>query len=589
MTRTSVAVMVVMLGCRPDVVDGGPVVKPETDSAAPPPPNPTLDGADETAGGEGPETPRQRVCSVYLGDDADVQGDTYRHHCSGVARPKVKAKLEVTSDQVDQQLLEFLEEDGLGVQINFGPNYHGGSFDDAAVIACCEHEYDYPNTPQPTAPDAEHAWACAVDCIDQLCRAIPDNLRDLAEDPAYKVHLKNHPIPCAIEPGTPCYYDEIWALANYVAAHHQACVTSFLQDTSPPYSYQVTALGGELDFDAWIAANDPGASAAWPSISQVVIEGKCGIDPPDGAIGSGWQLPPGPLQACADSNDNNDEEPFGADSGHGGGLGGPDTFELAETSAGRLEVEGPVLLVGHLGGAAPVKGASGCEPEPCTSISLGVRHGTLRLEGLQLTAAERVGLLPLAPALAIAKLRVHLARAARTNLVRGHGGTSTFAFEPGAVEAVATGVVYGLPISLPIRNTTPLRGTITQAEDGFATQLTLAPVTFGGAPRHGRPWQIHAELGAWLPYRRAPRARFDIEHADGRVRLDARASTDADGDPLTFTWYVDGLEAGADVVLEREWDTRAIHVVVLHVADATGRTDWVLRLLPRDASTLGVP
>jgi hypothetical protein len=349
--------------------------------------------------------------------------------------------------------------------------------------------------------------------------------------------------------------------------------------TPPPYSYQVTALGGELDFDAWIEANDPGANAAWPSISQVVIEGKCGIDPPDGAIGSGWQLPPGPPKACTDSNDNNDEEPFGADTGHGGGFGGPDTFVL---SAGHLEVEGPALLVGALGGATPVKGASGCDPEPCTSISLGIRHRTLRLEGLQLAAAERVGLLPLTPTLAIAGLRVHLARAARTTLVRGHDGTSTFTFEPGAVEAVATGVLYGLPITVPIRNTTPLRGTITHAEDGSAMQLALAPVTFGGAPRHGRPWQVHAELGAWLPHRRAPRARFDIEHADGRVRLDARASSDADGDPLTFTWYVDGLEAGAGAVLEREWDPRAIHVVTLHVADATGRTDWALRLLLRD-------
>jgi hypothetical protein len=570
---TALSLFVVVIGCRPDEVESQPIDEPVTDSANPPPPDPTADGADGVDGTAGDAPQRQRVCSVYTGDDAIVQGDTFRHHCSGVMRSNVKARLAIMEEQVDQEVLDYIESNGLGEQENFGPNY-GASFEDPAVVACCEHEYGYPNTPQPDDYDAEHGWACAVDCLDQTCRAIPGILRDLAEGP-YKVHLKNHPFPCAVDGDLPCYYDELWALSNYIAGHHQQCVEAFLHDKPPPYIYQVSGLGGELDFDAWIAENDPGAADAWPTITNVFIEGECGIDPPDATAGSGWQIPPGPLQPCTDSNDNNDEDPFG--SGHGGGFLGPDTF-LA--SSGTLGLDGPTLMAFDLGGASPMKGtsSSNCEHEPCTWLSLGVRHGILRLQDLQILVPEGLGLVHQAPALAAKGFRLHIDHPEEALLVPGVAGISTFSFATGTVKAIASGKLLGLPGFSEVWNTTPLQGTITEiGSDSF--EVTLDPVTFARQDGFGNPWQLEATFGPWLAHRRAPRARFDITHVGDFAHLDASTSSDADGDPLTFTWYVDGVAAGGGRLLRVPWDPQAIHVVVLHVADPTGRDDRARRLL----------
>lgn len=577
---TVLALMIIASGCRrPDEVESGPTKQPETESAEPPPAEPatadpaTADPAtaDDTAGGD--ETPRQRICSVYVGDDALMQGPTYRHHCSGVMRGNVKATIGIESEYVDQEMLDYIAGQGLDQQINFGPTY-GASFDDPAVIACCEHDYEYPNTPPIDDPEAEHGWACAVDCIDQTCRAVPDLLRDFAEDPKYEVHLKNHPWPCAVDSDLPCYYDEIWALANYIAGHHQQCVGAFLGNESPPYAHQVYGRGGQLDLDAWIADNDPGAGDAWPTITSVVIDGECGIEPPDATGGSGWQLPPGPLQACTDSNDNNDEDPFG--SGHGGGFGGIDTFAVA---SGELELHGPMPVIADIGrtSALETPESPGCEHEPCSRLSFHARHGNLRLVDLRLSASEAFGLLPVLPALAITDLRLQLDHPRTALLVPSPEGTSSFTFDSGTLEVIVSGTFYGVPTTFEAFNATPLHGTLADPGDG-SSQVTLDPVTFAGKLGDGgQPWQLHASFGSWLAHAHAPRARFEINWADGFAHLDASASSDADAEPLTFLWLVDGVETGSGSALRLPWDPRAMHLVGLRVTDSTGRTDWSSR------------
>lgn len=561
------------IGCRTDEVPSKDLEEPVTEGANPPAPDPTADGAaDDTAGDA---VLRQRVCSVWDGEDALIQGDTFRHHCSGVMRANVKVRLAIMEEQVDQELLEYIANSGLDEQTNFGPTY-GASFDDPAVVACCEDDYDYPNTPQPEDADAEHGWACAVDCLDQTCRAIPDILRDLAEDPMYKIHLQNNPLPCAIDPGLLCYYEEIWALANYIAGHHQQCVEAFLHETTPPYTYQVFGHGGELDFDAWIAENDPGAAAAWPTITNVLISGKCGIDPPDGISGSGWQLPPGPGQPCTDSNDNNDEDPFG--SGHGGGFWGADTFHA---SAGTAELRGPTVMAFTVGGASPLKttSSSDCEREPCTRLSIGVRHGILHLADLQILVPAGLGLVHQTPALRADEFRLYIDHPQSAPLVAVAGGKTTFDFAAGTVKVIAAGNLLGLAHASELWNTTPLHGTLAQAgPDGYA--ITLDPVTFAREDRFGQAWQLEVAFGPWLAHRHAPRARFDILHVDGFAHLDATASSDADGDALTFTWFVDGVEAGTGSPLRLTWSPQTMHSVALHVTDPSGRRDWTRRLLP---------
>lgn len=141
------------------------------------------------------------------------------------------------------------------------------------------------------------------------------------------------------------WFDQLWDSSNYIATHHGECVEAFLGEESPPYSHQVYGLGGVFDFDAWLAENDPEAGDKWPQLSGVTVEGECGIEPPD----DGWELPPGELQPCIDSNDNNDDNPF--ESGHGGGVWGADTFAVAK---GSVSLDGPSFFGIDADGAAPL-------------------------------------------------------------------------------------------------------------------------------------------------------------------------------------------------------------------------------------------
>ena len=546
-------------GCNAGEIDPSEIGPPDTDSAGPP----LDDGGDES--GSDTDGERQRVCAVYDGEAGITQGTTVRWHCSGVNRGNIKVQLPEV-EVLDPELIDVIANQGIDLQHNFGPNY-GASWDDPAVIACCENGYDYPNTPLPTEDDAEHGWACAVDCVDQTCRMVPDLIRDFAEE--RKVLLDIAPFGCVFGGGTPCYYDQLTSLANYIAAHQQACVEAFLGDRNPPYTYQVIGLGGELDLDAWVAANDPGANAAWPSIQGVVIDGTCGIDGPDF---DGWLVPPGPPQPCTDSNDNNDEDPF--ESGHGGGLWGPDTFVV---SSGQVSLDGPTYMGIEADGSAPMKGLSNtdCDAETCTWLSFDVRHGTFYLQDLHVVVPENLEYEAGGNTLLLDDFRIHVDHPEGAPL---DPLTSQFTFEPGSVKAIASGKLYGVPVFAEVLNTSPLQGQIAEVQTGMY-EVALEPITFGYTDGMGNDWSLQVDFGAMLPKQRAPVADFQTKVVDGLLYLDASTSSDGDGDALTFTWYVDGTEVGNGSHLRMPWDPQAMHIVVLQVVDSTGRGDWSLGLL----------
>lgn len=75
---------------------------------------------------------------------------------------------------------------------------------------------------------------------------------------------------------------------------------------------------------------------------------------------------------------------------------------------------------------------------------------------------------------------------------------------------------------------------------------------------------------------RAPNATFSASPESGyaplAVRLDARASHDPDGDPLTFTWTFDNSASASGPLVERTFSA-GTHTILLEVADGRGGTD----------------
>lgn len=155
--------------------------------------------------------------------------------------------------------------------------------------------------------------------------------------------------------------------------------------------------------------------------------------------------------------------------------------------------------------------------------------------------------------------------------------TSEFVFEAGSVKAIASGKLYGVPVFAEVINTSPLRGQVHEVQTG-TYGVALEPITFAYTDGLGNDWSLQADFGTMLPLQRAPHADFQMKHVDDLLFLDASTSSDGDGDALQFSWYVDGNEVGDGSRLSMPWDSQSIHVVVLQVTDATGRSDWALRL-----------
>ncbi len=545
-----------------------------TEGSNPPPADPDVDGADDTAGGD-----RQRVCRVWT-DQAPLQGVPRRYHCSGNYTLNTRASVDIDFEEVEQEALDMVADPGVDQIGFFGPNW-GATFDDPAVIACCEDDYDYAFTPLPEDEDAEHGWACAVDCLDQMCRAVPETLRDLrdgefSENPGvFAFALKHLPAGCGVTGH--CYDEQLTALANYISEHHDVCVVSFNNEEVPQYTYQPIALGGIFDLDAYIAAEDPNAAEAWPALGGVVVDGKCGVDGPDTVLNfSGWQPPPGPAQPCTDASDNNDEGP--PQSGRGGGFHGPDTFVVSE---GRLELRGPSNFMGlaDVGGRAPMVGArdTNCLDQTCTWLSASTRNGIFTLHDLHVEVPPNLRFQQGANALLLDDFRLYTDGTQAVPLSEVVPGTFKFEFPVDSLKAIASGRLYGIPIHAEVRNTTGLIGIVVQQATGTFSVVT-DPVTFGLVDVWGNPWNVEISFGSWIGHERAPRAVFDITHVGEHAYLDAGASSDGDGDRLEFKWYVDGAAAGVGAQVRVGWAPGDSHIVVLDVTDATGRSDRAVRM-----------
>jgi hypothetical protein len=70
------------------------------------------------------------------------------------------------------------------------------------------------------------------------------------------------------------------------------------------------------------------------------------------------------------------------------------------------------------------------------------------------------------------------------------------------------------------------------------------------------------------------------------VELDARASHDPDGDPLTYAWTVDGAETASGAVVVQEFDA-GTHTVELQVADNHGAIDVRTRMVAAEQVPAG--
>lgn len=74
---------------------------------------------------------------------------------------------------------------------------------------------------------------------------------------------------------------------------------------------------------------------------------------------------------------------------------------------------------------------------------------------------------------------------------------------------------------------------------------------------------------------RAPTAAFTASPESGyaplTVQLDARASRDPDGDPLTYSWTFDNAETASGAVIARTF-AAGTHIIALEVSDARGGT-----------------
>ncbi|MEM6294574.1 MAG: hypothetical protein AAGA54_25090 [Myxococcota bacterium] len=555
---------VTLTACNAVEVAGSPEL--DTDFS---PPTDSDGQADGESGGGGEA---QRVCAVSNTDS--VSGETFRWHCSGIARSNIVVDLDVPAIEIPagvEVYLDAIQDQGLDFQHDFGPGY-GDDFDDGAVIACCEDDYGYPGTPTPDSENAEHGWACGTDCIDQACREIPRELRDMSDE----IGLGALPPLCLVPlSGVPCFREQLRNLANYVASNHAGCVDAFNNQKTPLLGFQVYSAGGELNLSDWIAENDPNPSEAegWPNLNNLIVDADCSISGPDN---EGWVLPEEP-ESCESSNDNNQEDPF--ESGLGGGFWGADSFAAA---SGRAALSGPTVMGVAVSGEAQLEGGArtDCDVERCTQMSLAVRSDMVSLRDFTLVAPRSLAFSEGGQTLTVDDFRLSNQNPIEVPLAEPLSGANSsqrtvreFSFPAGSIGAVASGKLYGVPVSVALSNSTSLDGVLIESARG-ARDVELASADFEFVDAVGQTWTLSASFDGWVTHRRAPKADFEVRRVGDYAYLDGTLSSDGDGDPLDFQWWVGGVAAGARSRLRIPWDENAGKLVTLEVRDPSGRKTW---------------
>jgi hypothetical protein len=323
-----------------------------------------------------------------------------------------------------------------------------------------------------------------------------------------------------------------------------------------------------------MAEHDSGSTAAsqWPNLEDPTVEADCSINGPDH---EGWALPAEPTP-CTGLNGNNPENPF--ESGLGGGFWGADTFSAA---AGTASLDGPNYLGVHVQGSSRVVGASttDCAWGSCSTVSLAVRGDQLVLRELDLIMPSEMVFTEQGNTIRLSDVRFRKQQPIVATLNPESSDDPTrrsFEFGVGAISMVASGRIYGVPVTVPLRNSKPVRGVVVE---GRARNLELGLLEFEFVDGLGQPWVLEATFDGWVPLYRAPRADFEIHRLGEYGFLDGSLSSDGDGDELMFEWTVDDVRVGEGSAVRLPWDENEGKLVTLQVKDPSGRSTWKTRVL----------
>ena len=398
------ALLCVPIACRdqpPGIDPSDPLDETDTDISTPP--QPDTDG--DTDGTPGP--PPTKVCKTYPGED--TPGETVRWLCDGSATARRDLDIDedamiqalknaVPGDIGDNEIEKFVNNIEHVIDTDyreFGPNIDDNAAEALAVIACCEDSYDYPNTAPPDSKNAEHGLACAVDCVDQICRSVGFFLKDMGDQAlAFDVPF----IPDVLEPlqFQKDIRDDFYVLADFYNEHGFVdCVGVFEDYDSPLLSHQ--SMTGTFDVDEFLAEartackdDDPSTECQLPNLKFVNTEwllnldyeGTChiGVLDENNSNYPGWH----PTETPCDSISENDTLGFPWDqNSRGGGWLGSDDFTLVE---GNISVHGPEILGLDISGSSILQSsAQGCETDArCSKLSVRFDRGTALLRHLEL-------------------------------------------------------------------------------------------------------------------------------------------------------------------------------------------------------------
>ncbi len=537
MNNKSILALVLFTGCNADEVVPGDVNK-GTGS----------DGGYGDSGeisGTGGGVPNPSECWAEKAPAGAV-----RWQCEGVAEATVFATLdvEVPDGIPNADFIQSIIDGGrLDWTALFGPWNVGETYDDPGVDACCSpdimgHEEEgVDETGADTTDEGEGgtpqaAEACADDCADQACRAIPETLRDMAEQ-----------IPGGVPLVGPSYRNQLEDLANWVAGHQQECFAAMIAD-------DVFELGAAYIANGeWQIPNDE----AWPDLTGLSVHGTCKI--------YNWHLPEdGEPQACTGINDNNGEDPFGS----GSTL---DEFDTFAPTRGEMQLDGPKIFGVPATGTAPILGlGDACPRGECSRFDAWVTEDLLELRRMVLVAPPSMRWKQDGMQLTIDGLHAMVEHPISIPLVPDRDGMR-FEIPAGKLEVLFAGEIHGVPVKVVVPNATPVTGTVFPLFDD-SHGIVVDPFTVEHHDAFGT-WTMRVELGELVALDHAPRATFEVQKDGSTQRLDASASFDPDGDALTFDWYRKGTWIGDGPVMESEQATDG-STLTLRVTDETGRASW---------------
>lgn len=566
--------------CRDDV----PGIDPpgplgETDSDASTPPQPDTDGDTDDIGVD-----PAKVCKTSPGDD--TPGDTVRWLCDGTAiakrdidvdeGPMIQAlKNAVPGNLGDDEIEKFVNNIEFMINLDvhqFGPNYNDNAAEALTVIACCEDDYDYPNTAPPDSPGAEHGLACAVDCVDQMCRSVGFYLKDLGDQ---TVSFDIPGVPDILEPFKfqEDLRDDFYALANFYNEHgFLSCIDVFEEED---VAIGLRTMKGTFDIDEFLAdaraaCDDDDAECLLPGLKilrtewllNLDYEGTCsvGFANEENPNHPGWH----PTDDPCDSISDNDSFGFPWNQGaRGGGWLGSDDFTLVE---GQVSVQGPEILGLDISGSSTLQSsAMGCEADGrCAKLSIRFDRGDALLRELDLP-------LPSALNFTIGDVRAEILEG---RLLLNESLLLPIENDTITIPAGALSMVVSAQVVVDASWNYSLLETATNAdeikilvawdgEDSYS--LNIPTWTLEHEDVYGTTWTATIDTHEWFPTERSPKARVRI--TDGV--LSASESSDPEEGTLSKTWSVDdGSKTSEPPPL-----SCTAQSVQLCVEDSTGKQD----------------